>query len=143
MFETLFTYPSVLRRHQEGPLAAERTAYLSELADQGMAHGNLLRRSSYCLCIAIALQRWPPYRCFDEAEVELLAEDWAARRAEAGRASSPRWPKAHFRFAATDFRTLCWRQHNVREIRQHGSEGGAAQTNAPFLPLSLLRQGRC
>jgi hypothetical protein len=24
----------------------------------------------------------------------------------------------------------------VREIRQHGSEGGAAQTNAPFLPLS-------
>jgi len=28
----------------------------------------------------------------------------------------------------------------VREIRQHGSEGGAAQTNAPFLPLSMWRQ---
>jgi integrase/recombinase XerD len=103
MFETLFTYPSVLRRHREGPLAAERAAYLSELADRGMARGTILRRSSYCLCIALALQRWPPGRCFDEAEVEVLAENWAAQRAEAGRASSPRWPKTHFRFAATDF----------------------------------------
>jgi hypothetical protein len=25
----------------------------------------------------------------------------------------------------------------VREIRKHGSEGGAAQANAPFLPLSF------
>ncbi len=103
MFETLFTCPGVLRRHLEGPLAAERAAYLSELADRGMARGTILRRSSYCLCIALALQRWPPDRCFDEAEVELLAKNWAAQRAEAGRASSPRWPKVHFRFAATDF----------------------------------------
>jgi integrase/recombinase XerD len=103
MFDTLFIYPSVLRRHREGPLAAERAAYLSELADRGMANGTILRRSSYCRCIAIALQRWPPDRCFDEAEVELLAEEWAAQRAGAGRASSPRWPKAHFRFATMDF----------------------------------------
>ena len=27
MFETLFTYPRVLRRHREGPLAEERAAY--------------------------------------------------------------------------------------------------------------------
>ena len=79
MFETLFTYPGVLRRHREGPLAAECAAYLSELADRGMAHGTILRQSSYCLCIALALQRWPPDRCFDEAEVELLAEEWAAQ----------------------------------------------------------------
>ena len=103
MFETLFTYPGVLRRHREGPLAAERAAYLSELANRGMAHGTILRRSSYCLCVAIALQRWPPCRCFDEAEVEILAEEWAAQRTEAGRASSPRWPNSQFRFTATDF----------------------------------------
>ena len=66
MFEKLFIYPGVLRRHREAPLAAERAAYLSELADRGMAHGTILRKSSYCLCIAIALQRWPPDRCFDE-----------------------------------------------------------------------------
>lgn len=103
MFETLLTRPGVLRRHQEGPLAAERAAYLRELADQGMAQGTILRRSSYCLWVAIELQRWPADRCFDCAEVEELAEAWAARRATMGRASSPRWPKEHFRFAARDF----------------------------------------
>ena len=103
MFEKLFTCPGALRRHWEGPLAAERAAYLSELADQGMARGTILRRSSYCLCVAVELQRWPPDRCFDEGEVEALAAAWAAERHAIGRASGPRWPKEQFRFAATDF----------------------------------------
>ena len=103
MFETLFTCPGALRRHREGPLAAERAAYLSELAAQGMARGTILRRSSYCLCVAVSLDRWPPDRCFDEDEVERLAVEWAAQRPTSGRASSPRWPEANFRFAATDF----------------------------------------
>ena len=30
----------------------------------------------------------------------------------------------------------------MREIRQSGSEGGAGQTNVPFLPLSSLRLGQ-
>jgi hypothetical protein len=29
----------------------------------------------------------------------------------------------------------------MREIRQSGSEGGAGQTNVPFLPLSILARG--
>lgn len=103
MFETLFTYPGVLRRHREGPLAAERAAYLGELANRGMAQETILRRSSYCLRIAIALQRWPSDQSFNEVEVETLADEWAVKRAGAGRASSLRWPKAHFWFAATDF----------------------------------------
>lgn len=105
MFETLFSYPGVLRRHREGPLAAERAEYLSQLATRGMARGTILRRSSYCLCVAIELQRWPPDRCFDEGEVEELAAAWAAERAASGRASSSRWPKAQFQFTATEF--LC------------------------------------
>jgi site-specific recombinase XerD len=103
MFETLFTCPGALRRHRDGPLAAERAAYLSDLAAQGMARGTILRRSSYCLCVAVELQRRLPDRCFDENEVEQLAETWAAQRPVSGRAASPLWPKAHFRFAATDF----------------------------------------
>ena len=103
MFETLFTCPGALRRHREAPLAAERAAYLSELAARGMARGTILRRSSYCLCVAVELGRWPPDRCFDEAEVDQLAEEWAGGRPASGHASSPRWPEAHFRFAATDF----------------------------------------
>jgi len=103
MFETLFTCPGALRRHREGPLAAERAAYLQAVADQGMAQGTVLRRSSYCLCIAVELQRWPADHCFKAAEVEQLAEKWSARRLVIGRASSPRWPKEHFLFTATDF----------------------------------------
>lgn len=103
MFETLFTCPGVLRRHRKAPLAAKRAVYLSELAAQGIKRGTLLRRSSYCLCVAVEMQRWPPSHCFDKAEVEALAADWAAKRVSRGRASSPRWPKEHFRFAATGF----------------------------------------
>jgi len=40
MFETLFTYPGALRRHRDGPLAAERAAYLRDLAAQGVARGD-------------------------------------------------------------------------------------------------------
>lgn len=103
MFETLFTYPGVLQRHREGPLAAERAAYLNELAAKGMAQGTLLRRAAYCLCLAVEVQQWPRHRVFSKDEVEDLAEAWATQRTSSGRASSKRWPKEHFRFAATDF----------------------------------------
>ena len=73
MFETLFTYPRVLRRHRDGPLAVERAKYLSELVAQGMARGTILLRSSYCLCVAKELQRWAPDHCFGEEGIELLA----------------------------------------------------------------------
>ena len=111
MFETLFQYPRVLRRHKEGPLAAERAAYLRELAAQGMARGTILRRSSYCLCVAIELQRWPPDRCYNEDEIEALSASWAKKRIRCGRASSPRWPKEHFRLVATDFLQSLGRFH--------------------------------
>ncbi len=100
MFETLFTCRGALRRHREGPLSTEPAAYLSGLQTQGMARGTILRRSSYCLCVAVEIQRWPPNHCFDEDEVEALATAWATERLACGRASSPRWPKESFRFAA-------------------------------------------
>lgn len=111
MFEKLFTCPGVLRRHRNGPLAAERAAYLSGLTAQGMARGTILRRSSYCLCVAVELERWPPHQCFDEGEVKALSAAWAAERTGCGRASSPRWPREHFLFAATDFLRSLGRLH--------------------------------
>jgi hypothetical protein len=35
------------------------------------------------------------------------------------------------------------RERRVREIRLHGSEGGGAELNRPFLPLLNLRPVRC
>ncbi len=39
MFDTLFRYPAVLRRHLDGPLVTERAAYLAGLAARGQAPG--------------------------------------------------------------------------------------------------------
>ena len=103
MFETLFSYLSVLRRHQDGPLAAERSGYLEGLAGQGTARGTLLRRASYCLCIAREVARWPADHLFDAGEIEGFASAWATKRTADGRAKGPRWPEEHLRFAATDF----------------------------------------
>jgi site-specific recombinase XerD len=68
-----------------------------------MARGTVLHRASYCLCIAVELQRWPANRCYDEEEIRALASAWANERVAAGRASAARWPEEQFRFAATDF----------------------------------------
>ncbi len=103
MFEILFTCPGALRRHRDGPLAAERAAYLTELLAHGMARGTVLRQSSYCLCVAVELQRFPPDRCFEDDEVEELAVAWATQRTACGRASCLRWPKENFRSAASGF----------------------------------------
>jgi hypothetical protein len=41
MFEKIFYFPAVLRRHPEGPLAPERLEYLKCLNDRGVALGTL------------------------------------------------------------------------------------------------------
>ena len=103
MFETLFSYPAVLRRHRDGPLAAERATYLKGLAAQGTAHGTLLRRASYCLCVAREVARWPLDHVFERSEIAGFVSAWAAKRTANARARGPRWPQEHFGFAATDF----------------------------------------
>jgi hypothetical protein len=103
MFETLFSFPAVIRRHREGPFAAERATYLEGLAAKGMTQGTILRCARYCLCVAKELQRWPPDHCFDEEEIKELASAWAAERVASGRACKARWPTERFRFTATGF----------------------------------------
>lgn len=103
MFETLFSYGATKRRHQQGPLSAQRDAYLKEFASTGAAHGTLLRRARYCLCIAREVVRQPAEHLFDAEEVEAMAHRWAVRRTAEGWAQGPRWPQEHFGAAATDF----------------------------------------
>lgn len=74
MFEKLFSNPAVLRRQQEGPLAAERAVYLQDLASCGMADKTLVGRALGCLRIAGELSRWPPGHVFALTEIESLAD---------------------------------------------------------------------
>ena len=62
MFETLYSDPSALRRHQQGALAAERSAYLMQLASLETGVRMLRQRARYCLRIAEELSRWPHRR---------------------------------------------------------------------------------
>ena len=96
MFETLFTYPRVLRRHRDGPLAEERAAYLSEFAARCVAPATLIKQARCCLRVAVELERWPTDRCFDHAEVREMAARYAAR----SRVASSRHASEHFRATA-------------------------------------------
>lgn len=103
MFDSLFSYPAALRRHQDGPFAAQRANYLQALAAQGMARGTLLRRAAYCLCVAREIERLPKDQVLGHDEIAGLASAWAAKRTAEEWAKGPRWPEEHFRLVATEF----------------------------------------
>jgi len=103
MFDQLFRYPGVVRRHRDGPLASERMTYLASLATRGIAPETLLKYARYCLAIAYALETMPRDRSFTASEVDVLARTWAEGRVERRRAAAPRWPQEHFRAIATEF----------------------------------------
>ena len=103
MFEEIFSYPTVLRRHREGPLASERQDYLQYLKDRGAATGTVVMQARYCLSIAREIQRWPCDHCFKAKELEAIAVSWAVRRVTEGWAAAPRWPKENFRSVARSF----------------------------------------
>ena len=103
MFEKIFSFPAVLRRHREGPLAAERLEYLKYLHDRGLALSTVLRQARYCLCIAQEIEQWPRDHFFNSANLEGIAASWAARRVAQGRAAAPRWPQEQFYSVACSF----------------------------------------
>jgi integrase/recombinase XerD len=103
MFDRLFRYPAVVRRHQDGPLATERAVYLASLVAQGSAPGTLIKCARYCLAIAHVLQAMPRDQSFTTADIDVLAGIWAAGRVKDRHAAAPRWPHQHFRAIATDF----------------------------------------
>ncbi len=108
MFESCFVYPAVVKPHREGPLAAERVAYLEGLVGRGAARATVLRRAHYCLAVAEAVGR-APRALWSAAEVDALAAAWAQRQVIVGRAAVPRWPHEHFHLVAVEFLgTLGW-----------------------------------
>jgi integrase/recombinase XerD len=106
MFSSLFTYAAVLKRHRDGPLAAQRAAYLEILAARGAARATLLRHANFCFCIALALEhvpRLPDTERWTLEQIDTLAAAWAAQRVTEGRAAAPHWPQLHFRVIAVEF----------------------------------------
>ena len=103
MFEDLFSYPAVLRRHREGPLAQERATYLASIASRGLASETVLRKAREVLCIAQKMEKWPNNHGFTAEEIDTIASSWAATQVEQGKARAMRWPREHFRQVALEF----------------------------------------
>lgn len=100
MFAQLFRRPATLRRHREGPLAAERARYLTSLAAHGSAFETLRRRAPCCLAVAQMLEASPPGRVFTTSEVDALINAWGAGRVYHRRAMAPRASPRHQQFRA-------------------------------------------
>ena len=139
MFETLFTYPGVLRRHREGPLAEERAAYLSELADQCVAPATLIKQARCCLRVAVELAHWPADHCFDTTEVREMASRYAAQR----RTASSRNASEHFRATAVDLLLRCGRLRLERAGLPHRYEAMLREFIALQHERSWLSDATC
>jgi site-specific recombinase XerD len=95
MFQTLFRYPRVCSRHANGPLAQERSTFLSHLQTQDTPRSTLLRYASQLLLIAGQLPRTGG-NPIARREIALCAGRWAQRQRRRGRAQTVRWAAQRF-----------------------------------------------
>ena len=95
MFQKLFRYPRVSSRHANGPLAQERSTFLSHLQTQGTPRSTLLRCASQLLLIA---GRLPGKGCdpITRHEIARYAKRWAQRQRRRGHAQIVRWAAQRF-----------------------------------------------
>ena len=103
MFDLLFKRSATRCRHQVGPLAQERLAYLRHLADNGMSHASLLEVAPYLLAVARYLRladRGDEIISVNEIDGEAVR--WAKRRSTPNRRPGRR-SRATFRCHAIDW----------------------------------------
>ena len=99
MFKTLFRYPRVSSRHANGPLAQERSTFLSHLQTQGVPRSTLLRYASELLLVAGLLPGKKSGQ-IARSEIARCAGRWARRQRRRGRARTVQWATQHFEQAA-------------------------------------------
>ena len=125
MFKTLFHSPRVLLRHSSGPLAEERSTFLSNLAWRGTPRSTLLRYARQLRVIALMLEKHLPGQISREAIV-CFAQRWAKRQRRRARAQSLKWPAEHFvQVASAWCRFKGWLKEEPRP-----TPGYAAQVDA-------------
>ena len=99
MFKTLFRYSRVSSRHANGPLAQERSTFLSHLQTQGVPRSSLLRYASELLLVA-GLLPGKGRGQIARSEIARCAGRWARRQRRRGRARTVQWAAQRFDQAA-------------------------------------------
>ena len=102
MFETLFTYRGVQRRHQQGRAADARERFLSHCADQGMARTTLRRIARELLVIADRIEVTAG-QTIALPDIEAFAARWAREQQRRHRARQSRWSRELFVQTATSW----------------------------------------
>ena len=100
MFETLFTRPSALERHREGPLADARKRYLIKCASEGAAPATLQRVARELLVITERLDV-KAGETITRHDIEVAGQRWARYQRRRGHAHGPRWSRELFVQIAT------------------------------------------
>lgn len=100
MFESLFKYPRVLARHQEGPATEARQRFLKHCSEQGMARATLLRNAREVLIIADRIDVTAG-RAISQQEIAAAADRWARDQHKRCRVQELRWSRALFIQTAT------------------------------------------
>jgi site-specific recombinase XerD len=100
LFETLFTYRGVQRRHQEGRAADERERFLRHCADQGMARNTLQHIAQELLVIADCIDVTAG-QTVGLRDIEAFAARWAREQQRRHRAQELRWSRGLFVQTAT------------------------------------------
>jgi integrase/recombinase XerD len=102
MFETLFKYPRVLSRHQEGSAVEERKRFLIHCAARGAALATLLRIARELLVIAERIQLTIG-KAISADEIETAADEWARYQQCRHHAQGQKWPRELFIHTATNW----------------------------------------
>jgi integrase/recombinase XerD len=118
VFETLFKYPGVVARHQEGPCADLRERYLIHCAGQDLAQATLQHIANESLVIASRLNLTGAHP-ISVAEIETAADEWSRHQQRLQRAGCAKWSRDRFVQTAVSWLQFLGRlQRSVPEAQQ-------------------------
>ena len=104
MLEKLFKYPAVLRRHKDAPFLEERERYLLHRANEGCAQATLIRISRELFWVARYFKGdEKTSRAITPEEIQKVAEKWARKQCNSGRAKDQKWSRQLFSQVSTDW----------------------------------------
>ncbi len=104
MFEKLFKYPAVLRRHKDAPFLEERERYLLHRTNEGCAQATLIRISRELFWIArYFVGDEKTSRAITPEDIQKAANKWAKKQCSSGRAKDQKWPHLLFVQLSTDW----------------------------------------